>query len=139
MKLSRRDRKALELAYEVLREGNDAECVEELGAWCDTPRVREMFSFAGVAWRLTQKAPNFDGKRLVPMGDAKLGRLVTARLALAVRALLRAGSGYLGPYTYTPEAIAYLALSHEEMVAAGPFHGTEVTRRITPLWQQTAR
>lgn len=69
-------------------------------------------------------------------------RVHRARLALLLRALLRADAGDFGPARLTAAGRAYLALSAAEMIVHGGFAsrmGATDTRCITPLWEHAPK
>jgi hypothetical protein len=125
VRLTRRDRAALVLSYELLRshDAHDCEPFYALGCAAD----------GGVAW-LVEEAAHV---AYSPHGY----RLLRARLALVIRALLRADAGDYGPPGESP-VMAWLVHRHghngappESFAAWRVRHGARWSRRITPLWE----
>lgn len=116
--LSRRDRAALELAYgQLLRESGWLSYRNSRGgAYWVLPYGGDVASAIQAAWHMSRPST----------GD----RLIKARVALLIRALLRADRGDYGPVRFTAV--------YDEMIGAYIFGSSRCpsTRRYTPLWEQ---
>ena len=139
-RLTRRDRAACALALECLRVGDSLRRARDRRAAGRVDDAVRTMCVGGTIPR--QMCPGWSASRLFPHAPLPSARLLCARLALLLRAVLRADVGDYGDYgvmRYAPDALAYLCLSGDEMAAHGPFVGPKFTSRITPLWEQASK
>lgn len=132
-RLTRRERAALSLALEVLRRG-----VADHGSGYRWIRGAAAFH-VGSAYNALIYGRDDDGEDPVPHpGEHVDSRLLRARLALYLRARLRADRGDCGR-AWCPVCGRRVPLHHVSARYCLTVHGgrrTRLSRRITPLWQQ---
>lgn len=130
-RLSRRDRAAMVMSLAVLR------------SVPRTARGEVMLEGAAVVLREAHGALTFGHSALLPRSvwlvtrEGAPPRLLRARLALALRAMLRADAGDCGPVRCPScGARGHVALGQ---CFAGAHAIVRVGKRIAPLWQQAPR
>lgn len=130
--LSRRERCAMQLALEVLR----SEPLEAEPALTDALVVLGIAHDHGSALcGVIERAGRWSRWPHAMWGMERRERLIRARLALYLRARLRADRGDCGLWKCTTCVTAVLPTKHCPFCERGRPRG-EQHRRITPLWQR---